>query len=120
MPSHTVLIIDDSRMSRMLVGAIVGEAYPDAKIIEAGNGKEALIKSASANVDFVTIDLNMPGMDGFEIASELRKRFPEAKMGLLTATIQESIQQKAAALGIEFIPKPITQDNIQVFLEESS
>jgi len=69
-------------------------------------------------VDIVTIDLNMPGsMDGFALAEELRKRFPQAKMGLLTATVQDYVQQKASQLGIDFIPKPITEENIIAFLQ---
>jgi CheY-like chemotaxis protein len=44
------------------------------------------------------------------------QRFPQAKIGLLTANIQESIQHKAEALGIGFISKPITEEKILSFI----
>ena len=43
----TVLIVDDSRLSRMMIRAFITQAYPDWTIIEASNGQEALEKTAT-------------------------------------------------------------------------
>jgi CheY-like chemotaxis protein len=113
---NTILIVDDSRVSRMLVRAIIDHADKQAKVIEASNGEEALAKIENAPITIAILDLNMPGMDGLVLATELRKRFPSAKMGLLTANIQNIIREKAKDLGISFIPKPITEEKILGFM----
>ena len=108
----TVLIVDDSRVARMKVRKLVAAAHPDWSIIEAGDGTEALEKTESNAVDLMTIDLNMPGMDGLTLATRLREKCPAAHMALLTANIQDSVRHRAEALGIDFITKPLTEDSI--------
>ena len=116
MTSHIILVVDDSRVSRMLVRAIIDHADEQAEVIEASNGEEALTKVESIPINIAILDLNMPGMDGLVLASKLLERFPTAKIGLLTANIQDMVRQKARALGISFIPKPITEERILSFI----
>jgi len=116
MTSHTILVVDDSRVSRMLVRAIIDNADKQTEIVEACNGEDALIKTESVQMTVAILDLNMPGMDGLVLAKKLLKRFPKAKIGLLTANIQEVVREKAKALGITFIPKPITEEKILSFI----
>jgi two-component system, chemotaxis family, chemotaxis protein CheY len=116
MTTPTILVVDDSRVSRMLIRTIINHSNPDAKVIEACNAEEALAKTQSTNIDIATLDLNMPGMDGLLLASNLLERFPHAKIGLLTANIQDAVKQKAEALKISFISKPITEEKILKFI----
>jgi CheY-like chemotaxis protein len=116
MTSQTILVVDDSRVSRMLVRAIIDHADKQTQVIEASNGDEALAKTESVQISIAILDLNMPGMDGLVLASKLLKRFPTIKMGLLTANIQDMVRQKAKELGITFIPKPITEERILGFI----
>ena len=108
----TVLIVDDSRLSRMLIRAFITQAHPDCTIIEASNGQEALEKTATQTVDLMTIDLNMPGMDGLTLATQLQHNHPTAYITLVTANIQESVRHRATAAGVGFIAKPVTEDSI--------
>lgn len=109
----TILIVDDSRVSRMMVKAIVTEAHPEWETLEAGNGEEALATTKNTgHLDLIILDFNMPGMDGLELGTKLIEQYPDAKTYLLTANIQKSIQEKSEALGISFVKKPITQDKI--------
>jgi two-component system, chemotaxis family, chemotaxis protein CheY len=108
----TVLIVDDSRLSRMMIRTFITQAHPDWTIIEASNGQEALEKTAAQTVDLMTIDLNMPGMDGLTLATRLKHNHPAASITLVTANIQESVRQRAEAAGMGFIAKPITEDNV--------
>ena len=108
----TVLIVDDSRLSRMMIRTFITQAHPDWTIIEASNGQEALEKTAAQTVDLMTIDLNMPGMDGLTLATRLQHTHPAASITLVTANIQESVRQRAEAAGMGFIAKPITADNV--------
>jgi CheY-like chemotaxis protein len=100
----------------MLIRAIITHADPQAQVIEASNGEEALAKVETAQVSMATLDLNMPGMDGLLLAAKLLEKFPNAKIGLLTANIQEAVRQKASTLGIGFISKPITEEKILSFI----
>jgi CheY-like chemotaxis protein len=108
----TVLIVDDSRLSRMMIRAFITQAHPDWTIIEASNGPEALEKTATQTVDLMTIDLNMPGMDGLTLATQLQHTYPTAYITLITANIQESVRHHAEAAGMGFIAKPVTEDNV--------
>lgn len=108
----TLLIVDDSRMSRMLIRAVIAQLRPDWKIVEAASGDEALKLVEEAPPTYVSMDVNMPGMSGMEAAGRIRIRHPEIRIALCTANIQESIQQGAANAGLYFIKKPITEESI--------
>lgn len=110
--SPLLLIVDDSRMSRMLIKAIVNEARPDWRIIEAGSGDEAIRLADEQAPDFVSMDVNMPGISGLEAAGRIRMRHPDARIALCTANIQESTREAAAKVGLHFIAKPITAQSV--------
>jgi CheY-like chemotaxis protein len=99
-----------------MVRTLITHVHPDWTIIEASNGQEALEKTATLPVDIMTIDLNMPGMDGLTLATTLRARYPVAHIALLTANIQESVRQKAAAAGVRFMEKPVTEESLSAYM----
>lgn len=99
-------------MSRMMISKIVNTHFPDWVVIEAGNGDEALAVCEGKQIDIMTLDMNMPGMDGFELGSQLRERYPDAKISLVTANIQEAVKEKAKQAQIRFVPKPITEEKM--------
>jgi len=116
MPQNSILVIDDSRMSRMMLSTIIKDLHPDW-IIEAAEDAEAALKlTKTKSFDMFTIDFNMPGINGLELAEKLKVDFPSAKMALLTANIQDSIRNKAEAVGVEFIAKPITVEKVIAFV----
>lgn len=111
--SAKVLIVDDSRVSRMLISAIVKSKHPDWPILEACNGAEALEKAQSnAAIRLIILDYNMPGMDGLTLAKSLRLSHPTSFISLLTANVQNSTRDKTRDLGIYFAPKPITEERV--------
>ncbi len=110
------LIVDDSKLSRMMIQKFILQSHPDWHIEEASSGKEALELASSHDFQVITMDFNMPGMNGLDAAAQLRPQFPEAKIVLLTANVQESIQSKADDLGLDFIPKPITEEKIKTYV----
>ena len=111
------LIVDDSKMSRLMLKKIISTKYPDWHILEAGNGQEAIDIAEGKELDVILLDYNMPIMDGGEAAKILRPQFPNTKMAFLTANIQQAIQQLAAQLKIDFIPKPITEEKILQYVK---
>ncbi|CUW37510.1 Putative two-component response regulator (CheY-like receiver domain) [Magnetospirillum sp. XM-1] len=116
MTSRSVLLVDDSRVARMMTRSVVEKFCPGWTIQEAATGEEALDMAAAAAPDFVLMDVNMPGMGGLETARLFRERFPAAALSLLTANIQDSVREDAARLGIGYIAKPLRDELLVRFL----
>lgn len=107
------LIVDDSRMSRMLLKGLVDQQHPDWNVLQASSGDEALQIARDNPVDVVSMDYNMQGMNGLDAALALRDIHPKAHIVLLSANVQTSVQERAKAAGIPFQPKPITADTLK-------
>lgn len=111
-----ILIVDDSTVSRMVLGAIIKEHMPDANLIEAKSGDDALSKVGDVSIDMAIIDYNMPGMTGLELFDELAKITPIPRRALLTANIQDSVRAQAETIGVVFLNKPINEAVVTPFL----
>lgn len=103
-----LLIVDDSRTSRSLIRGFVSSLRADWQIIEAGTGEEGLEKIKENPPDFVTMDVNMPGMSGLEAAGEIRWRYPNIRVSVCTGNVQAYVREAARQAGVFFSPKPIT------------
>jgi len=109
----TILIVDDSRVSRMLSRQFILSMRPAWRIEEAATGEEALDKLDAVDPDLILLDVNMPGMGGIAAVEKLRDRRPAVNITLMTANVQEATRGKAHALGVGFAEKPITEERIQ-------
>ena len=104
-------------MSRMLIKAIITDSRPEWRIAEASTGDEAVKMVEEQLPDFVSMDVNMPGISGLEAAGRIRIRHPDIKIVLCTANIQESTRDAAAKVGLCFVAKPITAQSIAGAIE---
>ncbi len=92
-----LFIVEDYHLTRMGLMAVLSE-FPQIKFIgEAESAEEALIKIANQVPEVLLLDLGLPGMNGIEMAQEVRKRWPEIKIIILTSHNEE--QEVIAALG---------------------
>jgi CheY-like chemotaxis protein len=107
-----LLIVDDSRTSRMLVRGMVTQLRPEWRLIEASSGEEALAAIEKEPPDFISMDVNMPGMGGLAAASQIRVHQPDIRVVLCTANIQEAVRAAAERAGVGFVAKPITENSI--------
>ena len=105
----TVLIVDDSRISRMFIREFILAREPDWKILEAASGGEAIKAVRESAPDFVTMDLNMEGMSGFEAIEKILELTPQTRIAVLTANIQDTVRRRAETMGVLFAIKPITE-----------
>jgi CheY-like chemotaxis protein len=112
----TVLIVDDSKLARIVSGKAVAELQPDWQRVEAGSAADATAIVDGQPVDVVLIDFNMPDKDGLEFAGELRERFPALPIAIITANIQDEVVARARAIDAAFVPKPITVEGLRGFL----
>lgn len=117
MGAKTVLLVDDSRVARMMTRKVIESAHPDWTVVEAGTGEEAIDQVVDHNPDFIVLDVNMPGMGGMETARRLREAGITAAITLLTANIQDPVRQQAEAMGVGFLNKPVREDLLLAFLD---
>jgi excisionase family DNA binding protein len=85
LPSRVLIIDDDRQFSRYLAGLIAKQA-PGTLIDIAHDGFSAGVKCQSMRPDVVTLDLQMPDMDGFEVCAMLRKMFGALKPRIVALT----------------------------------
>ncbi len=112
-----LLIVDDSKVSRMMIASFVKSRKPDWSLGLAEDGKDALAQADSSEIDCFSVDLNMPGIDGLEVIRRLKNRNPAAKIVLMTANIQDGVKNSAAELGVDCVYKPVTRESIDQMLE---
>jgi DNA-binding NarL/FixJ family response regulator len=92
-----LFIVEDYHLTRMGLMAVLGE-FPQIQFIgEAESAEEALSKLEQNCPDILLLDLGLPGMNGIDMAQEVRKRYPEVKIVILTSHSEE--QEVIAALG---------------------
>lgn len=92
-----LFIVEDYHLTRMGLMAVLGE-FPQIQFIgEAESAEEALSKLDQNCPDILLLDLGLPGMNGIDMAQEVRKRYPDVKIVILTSHSEE--QEVIAALG---------------------
>lgn len=114
---RTLLIVDDSRVSRMMIRALVLAQHPNWIIIEAASGNEALELVDRDTPNYCTMDINMPGLLGTDAAEQILVKYPSICIAIFSANIQDSHQTRAATLGARFVAKPVTEKSVARALE---
>jgi CheY-like chemotaxis protein len=112
-----VLVVDDSATMRAIVRKLLQSTRFTLDVGEAEEGIAALKQIASGKVDFVLLDYNMPGLNGVETLSEIRRQHPRVKVALMTSTQDEEVAQRARAAGaVAFLKKPFYAADIEAVL----
>jgi CheY-like chemotaxis protein len=112
----TILIVDDSKLARIVMTKAITALQPDWTRVEAGSADEALAIVDQQPVDVAVLDFNMPGRDGLVLAAELRARFPSMSIAIATANVQDEVIAGARAANATFINKPVTEEGMRGFL----
>ena len=116
----TVLIVDDSKLARIVVGKALAALQPEWERVEAGNAADALKLLEGRSVDVVILDYNMPGRNGLDLAEDLRARFPTMPIALATANMQDEVIARARAAQATFVAKPVTEDGLRGFISAAA
>ena len=114
--SKTVLIVDDSKLARIVAGKAIASLQPSWERLEAANAEQALEIMKSRTVDATALDYNMAGKNGLELGRELRTMYPSLPIAIITANVQDEIINATRSIGASFISKPVTSDGLRDFL----
>jgi CheY-like chemotaxis protein len=93
----TVLIVDDSKLARIVVRKALSELKPDWKCVEASSADEAMVIVGFQAIDVAFIDYNMPGKNGLELLAEIRALHINIPIAVITANVQRAIINRTRA-----------------------
>lgn len=113
---YKVLIVDDSKMDRTLMQKALESL--GVSLIEATNGVEALniVKSGEHDIDAMLIDIEMPRMDGYTLAGEIRKYSKYRNLPLIAVTSRTSKTDRLRGVEVgmtEYITKPYSPEYLE-------
>jgi len=114
--SYKILIVDDSKLARMAAVKALNALRPGWTRIEAASAEEALSAMKTSAPDVALLDFNMPGRDGLDLAAELRRSNPEMPVGVVSANHQQTVVDRALAIGASFLPKPLNEQVLAGFI----
>jgi CheY-like chemotaxis protein len=109
---NLILVVDDDPgIVGFLELALTDEGY---RVRAAVNGSEALVRVSEGRPDLILLDMNMPGMDGWEFCSELRGRGPDfSSIPIVVMTAARDASVRSREVGAQgFLGKPFDLDQL--------
>jgi signal transduction histidine kinase len=118
MSAGDVLVVDDSPQSREILTALLESRGHSVRV--AGEGAEALSLAQARAPDLVMLDINMPGLSGFEVCRQLRERWPASQMPVMFLSAAHELAEKVRAFqlgGVDYVTKPFQLDEVAARVE---
>ena len=115
--SYSVIVCDDSRFARqqLIRGLPAGLAH---EVLSASNGEEALQFLRAGKGELLFLDLNMPGLDGYQVLEAIRREALNILVIVVSGDIQAQAHQRILELGaLAFVHKPLNNDQLFSLLE---
>jgi len=107
-----IMLVDDSKLVRKKLTDILTKAGHNI-VCECERGDDALTCYRTYKPDIVTMDINMPGMNGIDATEAIRKVYPDAKIIIVSANNQEKMILDGIIKGAScFIVKPFSDDHV--------
>jgi len=111
-----ILVIDDNRDNVIVLKALIRDAFPEAHVLMAVDGKSGFEMAAREDPDIIFMDIIMPGMDGFEVCRKLKERADLADIPVVFVTASRGDREhRILALecgGEGFLSKPIDEQEL--------
>jgi putative two-component system response regulator len=108
---YCLIVDDEPRLRQVMVHLMRSDGF---QCIEAGNGVEALEQLEKRSVTLVLSDLRMPKMDGFELLRQIRDRFPDCAVVMITAVADVEIAVNCLAIGAaDYVIKPYQLEDVR-------
>ena len=116
-----ILLVEDDKNLNMMLKLILKNKKLDWELETAHSGDEALKLLQNFRPDVAVLDIMMPGMDGIELAKQIRKdpRLSHCRLAALSALGDAETKKRATAAGIgEYWTKPIVPDALVANLQK--
>lgn len=97
--AHTILIVEDHERTREVVREWLSIVFPKFRLLEAGDGDEALRVAVEHRPEVVLMDVEMPGMKGIEATRRLKLALPGTNVVVLSIYSAPEYRSAAAAAG---------------------
>lgn len=120
MPKIRVLAVDDSVVVRRLLTEALSADPAIEVVATAPNGRIALAKIPQSNPDLITLDVDMPELDGLKTLAELRKSYRNLPVIMFSALTEENAAATLDALALganDYVAKPSGTLGVQAALE---
>lgn len=101
-----ILIVDDTKLNNQIMKDILGNDYD---ILVSTSGEEALVLVASESIDLILLDVEMPGMDGYEVCRKLKQNPYTQNIPVIFVSAANDVQHETEGLeigAIDYIIKP--------------
>ncbi|MCM2359766.1 MAG: response regulator [Geobacteraceae bacterium] len=118
-PAISLLLAEDDKMASDVTGLIIASKFPDVTIYFAENGRIGVELFKEHMPDIVITDINMPEMDGIEMAGEIKAIKADTRFIVLTGYSDEDYYGKFSQIGFDhYILKPVVFKELFAALEK--
>ncbi|HVM51079.1 MAG TPA: response regulator [Candidatus Acidoferrum sp.] len=115
---HRILLVDDEPDLLDMYQQVLKQLPSQPEIHTAGSGTRALAMLEAEPYRLIVCDLKMPKMDGLQVLSIVRRKYPEMRTVVLTGVTDEQFRSRVYALGVDlFWNKPSSEQETKMFLE---
>lgn len=109
-----ILIVDDHALVRRGMGHVVRECFPEAEVVEAADAAQALEAMRGGGIDVALVDVRMPDADGLDLLHEMKQRWPEVPVIMLTSFDHAHYVRRALAEGAAgYMLKDATPEDLE-------
>ena len=111
-----VLIVDDSAFMRTALSRMIGSDQDICIVGTASNGNEALQRVPSLDPDVITLDVQMPGLDGLQTLTHIMAEFPRPVIMVSSLTLKdaETTFNALAAGAFDYVPKQLSSTSLDI------
>ena len=113
-----ILLLDDDQDLLEVYREMLGNLPRNPEVRVAASGARAIALLESEVFSLLISDLNMPKMDGLQVLTVVRRKFPQLRTAVMTSLVDTQFRTRAYAMGIDlFLEKPNTPQEISLFLD---
>ena len=116
--ASTVMVVDDFVDTRLMIRQFL--ELGGCRVVEAGNGREAIEVADRERPDLILMDLNMPVLDGFTATLRIRESESVRGVPIVALTAYDTAEFRAAARAVgcdEYISKPVDFNKLMGLVE---
>ena len=116
-PVDCLVVDDEPRLRQVLVHLMKNDGF---RCFEAGNGVEAIEQLEREPVTLVMSDMRMPKMDGIELLKQVRSRWPDTAMVMITAVADVEVAVSCLAIGaMDYLTKPFHLEEVRARVKQA-